>query len=374
MATINQDRLLVSFIDLVTTDSATREEGAVAAFCQAKLEELGFTVTYDKAGEAIGGQVGNLIATRKGDAGTKALLLSAHMDRVVPGKGIKPQIEEGIIRSSGKTILAADDCQGLAAILEGIEAAQEAGIPLPTIEVVFCIAEEGGLMGSKNLDKSLLTATEGYILDADGPVGQITVKAPAQTKFVYRIVGRAAHGGVEPEKGINALYVAAEAITGMKLGRIDSETTANIGLVSGGTATNAVMEVCELKGDARSLVIAKMEAQIAHMTERLEAACEKWGASLEKEIAVSYGPVKLDWGAESVERAAAAIRRMGLNPELVATGGGSDANNFNTVGIESVCLSVNYKAIHSVKEHVAVADVVKSAELVVALIEEYASR
>lgn len=374
MATINQDRLIKLFLDLVKTDSATREEGAVAALCQAKLEQLGFTIQYDKAGEAIGGQVGNLIAIRKGNAGAKALLLSAHMDRVVPGKGIKPSIEDGVIRSDGTTILAADDCQGLAAILEGVEAALEAGIPLPTIEIVFCIAEEGGLTGSKHLDTSLLTATEGYILDADGPVGQITVKAPAQTKFVYRIVGRAAHGGVEPEKGINALYVASEAITQMKLGRIDAETTANIGLVSGGTATNAVMEVCELKGDARSLVIEKMEAQIAHMTEALEATCVKWGARLEKEIAVSYGPVKLDWGAESVERAAAAIRRMGLTPELVASGGGSDANNFNTQGIESVCLAVNYKAIHSVKEHVAVADVVKSAELVVALIEEYASR
>lgn len=374
MATVSQERLLKLFLDLVQTDSATREEGAVATLCQAKLESLGFTVRYDQAGETIKGQVGNLIATRKGNAGSKTLLLSSHMDRVVPGKGIKPQIEDGIIRSDGTTILAADDCQGLAAILEGIEAAIEAGIALPTIEVVFCVAEEGGLMGSKHLDASMLTATEGYILDADGPVGQITVKAPAQTKFVYRIVGRAAHGGVEPEKGINALYVASEAITGMKLGRIDEETTANIGLVTGGTATNAVMEVCELKGDARSLVISKMEAQIAHMTERLEESCAKWGARLEKELNFSYGPVKLDWGAESVERAAAAIRRMGLNPEIVASGGGSDANNFNTKGIESVCLSVNYKAIHSVKEHVAVADVVKSAELVVALIEEYASR
>jgi tripeptide aminopeptidase len=372
--TIQQERLLKLFLDLVKTDSATREEGAVAAICQAQLERLGFTVQYDKAGEAIGGQVGNLIATRKGEAGSKALLLSAHMDRVVPGKGIKPIIEDGIIRSDGTTILAADDCVGLAAIIEGVEAAQEAGIPLPTIEIVFCIAEEGGLMGSKHLDTSLLTATEGYILDADGPVGQITVKAPAQTKFTYRIIGRAAHGGVEPEKGINALYVAAEAITGMKLGRIDEETTANIGLVQGGTATNAVMEVCELKGDARSLGVEKMEAQVAHMTERLEAACAKWGARLEAEITRSYGPVKLDWGAESVERSAAAIRRLGLDPQLVASGGGSDANNFNTQGIESVCLSVNYKAIHSVKEHMAVADLVKSAELVVALIEEYASR
>lgn len=370
---VNKDRILNTFLTLVTTDTQTKREGKMADRLQKRLEALGFTVQRDGAGAAIGGETGNIIARLPGTKGSKPLLLCSHMDRVSPGIGIQPRIQDGVISSDGTTILGADDAAGLTAILEGIESALEQGFERPDIEVVFTVAEEGGLNGSKNLDTSLLTATEAYIIDSGTPVGSIINKAPAQTKLTYRVVGKAAHGGVEPEKGINALYVAASALTRMKLGRIDEETTANLGLASGGTATTAVMETFEMKGDARSLVTEKMEAQVRHMTETFEAACREMGARLEADIQFSYGPVNLKAGDEPLERAAAAIRRLGLEPELRATGGGSDANVFNTKGIAATNLGCGYKGAHSLGESLPIANLERIGEVVVALIQEYAS-
>ncbi len=371
---INKGRILETFLTLVTTDSQTKQEGRIADALQQRLEAMGFSVQRDRAGDAIGGQTGNLIAKLPGNCPGKPLLLCAHMDRVSPGLGIKPQIKDGVITSDGTTILAADDVSGLASILEAVESALEQGIERPDLEVVFTIAEEGGLNGAKNLDFSLLSATEAYIVDSGTPVGSIINQAPAQTKVTYRVIGKAAHGGVEPEKGINALQVAAAAISRMRLGRIDSETTANLGLAKGGTATNIVMEVFEVKGDARSLVTEKMEAQVRHMTETFEATVNEFGARLEAEIDFSYGPVNLKPGDEPLERAAAAIRRVGLEPALAATGGGSDANVFNTKGIMATNLGCGYKGAHALTESQPVASLEKLGEVIFALIQEYASR
>jgi tripeptide aminopeptidase len=370
---INKERILQTFLTLVTTDSATKKEGKIADLLQSRLEAMGFTCERDNAGQIIGGETGNLIGRLKGTRPGKTLLMSSHMDRVAPGLGIKPVIRDGVIYSDGTTILAADDCTGLAAILEAVQTALESGMERPDIEVVFCIAEEGGLNGSKNLDFSKLKATEAYVFDSDKPVGCLIGQAPAQTKFTYRIVGKAAHGGVEPEKGINALYVASAAIGRMKLGRIDHETTANIGLASGGTATNAVMEVFEVKGDARSLVTEKMNAQVEHMTQVFEETCREFGARLEKEILFSYGPVNMKPGNEALERASAALRSLGLDPQVKATGGGSDANIFNTNGINATVFGCGYREEHSVNEYQPIADLEKVGEIAVALIREYAS-
>lgn len=371
---INKERILSTFLSLVTTDSQTLREGKIADTLQQRLEAMGFSVQRDKAGEAIGGETGNLIAKLPGNHPGKPLLLCSHMDRVSPGLGIKPQVKDGVITSDGTTILAADDVSGLAAILEAVQAALEQGIARPDLEVVFTIAEEGGLNGAKNLDYSLLKATEAYIVDSGTPVGSIINQAPAQTKVTYRVIGKAAHGGVEPEKGINALLVAAAALTRMNLGRIDHETTANLGIAKGGTATNIVMETFEMKGDARSLVTEKMEAQVRHMTETFETTVKEFGARLEADIDFSYGPVNLKPGDEPLERASAAIRRLGMEPKLMATGGGSDANVFNTKGIHATNLGCGYKGAHGVNESQKVEDLEKLGEVVLALIQEYASR
>lgn len=372
---INHDRILQTFLTLVTTDSATKKEGRMADLLQAKLEGWGFTVERDGAGEALGGETGNLICRLPGNKPGTPLLLCSHMDRVSPGLGIKPQIDaNGLITSDGTTILAADDCSGLAAILEAVESALEQGIERPDLEIIFTIAEEGGLNGSKQLDLSQVKATEAYIIDSSTPVGTMINKAPAQTKVVYKVIGKAAHGGVDPENGISALQVAGVALSRMKLGRIDHETTANLGLASGGTSTNAVMERFEMKGDARSLVVEKMEAQVKHMTETFEAVAAEWGAKVEAEITFAYGPVNLQPGARPLEIASAAIRRAGLEPTLRATGGGSDANIFNTKGIPATNLGCGYKGAHTLKESTSVEALGQLGNLLFALIEEYAAR
>jgi len=368
-----RSRILDTFLTLVTTDTQTKREGRMADLLQSRLEAMGFSVQRDDAGERIGGETGNLIARRKGTSGSAPLLLCAHMDRVSPGTGIKPQIKDGVITSDGTTILGADDAAGLTAILEGIQRAIDEGVPMPDIEVVFTIAEEGGLNGSKNLDFSLLTAREAYIIDSSTPVGSIINQAPAQTKVTYRVIGKAAHGGVEPEKGINALVVAAHALTRMKLGRIDEETTANLGLAQGGKATNVVMETFEMKGDVRSLVTEKMEAQIRHMTEVFERTAAEFGARVEADIQFAYGPVNLKPDHVVLQRASAAIRRAGLSPSLRATGGGSDANIFNTKGIPACNLGTGYRGAHSLNESIEVAELERAVDVVFALIQEYAS-
>lgn len=369
---INKERILETFLTLVTTDTATLKEGRMADLLQGRLEAMGFTCQRDNAGEKLGGETGNLIAKLKGTRSGKPLLLSSHMDRVKPGLGIKPQINDGIITSDGTTILGADDATGLSAILEGVQSALEQKIDRPDIEVVFTIAEEGGLNGSKNLDFSLLTAKEAYIIDSSTPVGSVINQAPAQTKLLYRVVGKAAHGGVEPEKGISALLVAAHGLTRMKLGRIDHETTANLGIAKGGAATNIVMESFEMLGDARSLVMEKMEAQVKHMTEVFEQTVAEFGARLETDINFAYGPVNLKPGDEVLERAFAAIRRVGLTPSLEATGGGSDANLYNSRGIAACNLGCGYRGAHTLKESQPVAELEKLGEVVYSLIQEYA--
>lgn len=366
-------RLLDTFLTLVTTDTQTKREGRMADLLEARLRAMGFSVQRDEAGERIGGETGNLIAKRKGNRGSAPLLLCAHMDRVSPGTGIKPQIKDGVITSDGTTILGADDAAGLAAILEGVQRAIEQGMDMPDLEVVFTIAEEGGLNGSKNLDFSLLSAREAYIIDSSTPVGSIVNQAPAQTKVTYRVIGKAAHGGVEPEKGINALVVAAHALTRMKLGRIDAETTANLGIARGGAATNIVMDTFEMQGDVRSLVTEKMEAQVRHMTEIFERTAAEFGARVEADVQFAYGPVNLRPDDRVIQRASAAIRRAGLTPVLKATGGGSDANVFNTRGIPACNLGTGYRGAHSLQESLEVAELERIADVVFALIAEYAS-
>lgn len=369
---INRERIMKTFLSLVTTDSGSRQEGKLADVLQQKLEELGFEVRRDDTGAKIGGDTGNLVARLPGTKHTKTLMMTAHMDRVTPGFGIKPQIRDGFVYSDGTTILGADDAAGCAAILEGVNSALEKGVDRPDIEVVFTVGEEIGLMGSKNLDLSKMTATEAYVLDSSTPVGCMIVKAPAQAKLNFKVIGKAAHGGVEPEKGINALQTASKAIAKMKLGRIDEETTANFGIVKGGAATNIVMETVEILGDARSLKMEKLEAQVAHMTQCFDEACKEMGATYEREYQVSYGPLNLKDDDLVVKLASAAIKQAGLEPEKRATGGGSDANMFNTRGLLAINLGCGYKSGHSLTESQSVAGLEKLAEVVLGLVQEYA--
>src|SRR5919106_1268863 len=229
-------------------------------------------VEIDDAGEKVGGNSGNVIARFPGTiSGASPIMMSAHMDTVVPGEGVRPVVEGDIIRTDGTTVLGGDDKSGCAVIIETIRSLREQSIPHAPIDAVFSICEEVGLLGAKHLDMSKVRAKYGIVFDSDDP-GFLFTKGPSANHFEFKVHGLESHAGVAPELGISAIKIAAEAIAAMRLGRIDEETTANIGVIQGGEATNIVTNLVTLKGEARSLDDAKLEAQTRHMVETLEQA------------------------------------------------------------------------------------------------------
>src|SRR5919205_1752132 len=262
---INQERIKNLLLELVQIDSVSREERDVAQRIKQICEELGAEVFIDDAGEKVGGNTGNVIARFPGARpSAEPIMMSAHMDTVVPGRGVKPIIEGDIIRTDGSTVLGGDDKSGCAVILETIRCLQEQSIPHAPIDAVFSICEEVGLLGAKHLDMSKVRAKYGIVFDSDDP-GFLFTKGPSADHFEFRVYGLESHAGVAPEQGISAIRIAAEAISAMKLFRIDDETTANIGIIEGGKATNIITNFVYLKGEARSLNEEKLRAQCDHM-------------------------------------------------------------------------------------------------------------
>ncbi len=232
---VNEERLLDEFLELVQTDSETGDERAVCDLLKEKLTQIGFTVTEDDSASVTGHGSGNLIATLPGDdLSAPAIYFTSHMDTVAPGIGVKPRIEDGYVKSDGTTVLGADDKAGLAALLEGVRTVKEQGISHGSIQLILTAGEESGLVGSKSLDPGMLKADFGFAMDSNGLVGEIITEAPSQVRLDVVIRGKAAHAGVNPEDGISAIQVASRAISKIPLGRIDGETTANIGTISRG--------------------------------------------------------------------------------------------------------------------------------------------
>ncbi|PAD39419.1 M20/M25/M40 family metallo-hydrolase [Terribacillus sp. 7520-G] len=373
MIKINEDRLVEQFVELVQVDSETGDEKEIAEVLKKKFTELGVEVREDDSMKETGHGANNLVCTWKGDVDSaETIYFTSHMDTVVPGKGIKPQIKDGYITSDGTTILGADDKAGLAAILETIKVYNEQELPHGTVQFVITAGEESGLVGSRALDSSLLTAAFGYAIDSDGPVGDIVVSAPTRATVLAKVYGKTAHAGVAPEKGVSAITVAAKAISKMPLGRIDEETTANIGSFAGGKQTNIVCDYVEILAEARSLEASKMEAQVQKMKQAFEQTAESMGARAEVEIKVEYPGYKRKAGDRVVEVARAAAKTIGRDSKLTSSGGGSDANVIAGFGIPTVNLSVGYEEIHTTNERIPVGELVKTAELVAAIIREVA--
>lgn len=367
---INEQRLVHEFLELVQIDTATRNERLMADALIPKLQELGFQVSEDDAGQKIGGTAGNLFAVLEGEKEAPPLLFCAHMDRVEPGLGIKPQIKDGIITSDGTTILAADDVAGIVAILEGIRIIQEEKIPHGRLEILFTIAEEGGLYGAKGFDSKQSQAKAGFFLDAGGPVGTIVTAAPAQKGIKATIHGKAAHAGVAPEEGINAIVVAAHALTKMNLGRIDSETTTNMGVIKGGAATNIVPDKVEIFGEARSRNEQKLTEQVEQISQAITTTCAEFNVKADLEINHSYSAFSLTAEDYPVKLATLAAKKINLEPTIESTGGGSDANIINGYGIPSVVLGMGYSDVHTTQESIPIEQLVRSAAYVASIIQE----
>lgn len=373
---MNEQRLLKEFFELVQIDSETKHEEVIVTVLKEKMEALGFSVFEDESNEVTGHGAGNLIATLKGTLKTAdPIYFTCHMDTVVPGKGIKPELrEDGYIYSDGTTILGADDKAGLAALFEMVRVLKESGQPHGDIQFIITAGEESGLVGAKAMDPSHLKAKYGYAVDSDGKVGGIVTAAPYQAKLHTTIYGKTAHAGVAPEKGVSAINIAAKSVAAMTLGRIDSETTANIGRFEGGQATNIVCDEVRILAEARSINPEKLDKQTAHMVETFEKTAAAMGGRAETEVKLAYPGFSFGEEAEVVQTAMQAIRNIGRTPELMTSGGGSDGNVFNGAGVPTVTLSVGYEEIHTKNERMPVEELNKLTELLIEIVRIAAAK
>lgn len=375
---INQERIKNLLLELVQIDSHSRKEREVALRIKQYCEELGAEVEIDDAGEKVGGNTGNVIARFPGTiSGAETIMMSAHMDTVVPGEGVKPVIEGDIIRTDGTTVLGGDDKSGCAVIIETIRCLQEQNIPHTPIEAVFSICEEVGLLGAKNVDVTRLKAKYGIVFDSDDP-GFLFTRGPSSNHLEIEVFGLESHAGVAPEDGISAIKIAAEAIAGMKLGRIDEETTANIGVIEGGKATNIIPNYVSLKGEARSLDDKKLDEQSKHMVRRFEEAASKYEVTVEGKttkgrikanVSQEYFAMDVSDDSRVVQLVKGAAARLGKEVKTLASGGGCDANIFNKKGIECANLGTGMRAIHTVNEWLDVKDMYASTEMTLEILK-----
>ena len=376
---LNTQRMSDHFLKLVQIDSLSKKEKAVALVLQKELEALGAKVAFDEADKAIGGEIGNLIARLPGtDPSRRPLLLSAHMDTVVPGEGIKPIVDGRKIRSDGTTILGGDDKSGISIVMEVLRSLREKKLPHGEIEVVFTVCEEFGLLGAKHLDMARLKSRDGLVLDCDN-VGILFTKSPSSDRLEFKVHGLEAHAGVCPERGVSAVQIAADAISRMKLGRIDPETTANIGIIQGGSATNIVPNYVYIKGESRSHSEEKLEAQTGHMRECFQKAAEKFWVELdgkritgrvEETVWRDYDRMNVPEEAPIVQAVKRAAQVLSYQVQTKATGGGCDANVFNKKGITVANLGTGMHDIHTVKEWLAIDEMNQAAEIVLETVQQ----
>lgn len=364
-----QKRLINEFTQLVAIDSESGNELTFATEVKRRFEALGFTVEFDDAADHVPSNSGNLYGIRPGDPAKRPIIFSCHLDTVTPGVGIKPQVLDDRITSDGTTILASDDKAPIASLIEAIRRLDEADETLGTIEVVFSVGEEVGMHGARHFDISRLQGKNMFVLDSSGTPGRAIIQAPTAARMKVTITGKAAHAGIQPEKGISAIMVMSEAISQMPLLRIDEETTANVGVITGGSATNIVAEQCEATFEARSLQKDKLDKQVQAMIEALEAACRKHGATLNYDLKTSYPPLKVSPESDTAQLFKAAAESIGLTPEFTSTGGGSDANIYAEKGLEVLIPACGMSDAHSVNEYILLEDLANLTRLVEAIIK-----
>ncbi|MBU4185782.1 MAG: M20/M25/M40 family metallo-hydrolase [Proteobacteria bacterium] len=372
---IKKDRLLNTFLSLVKIDSISREEANISNEIKKILESLGAETMNDSAGEKIGANTGNLIARFKGNIKCPPLLLNAHMDTVNPGKGISVIFKDGILTSDGTTILGADDKSAIAIIIETIRILQENNLEYGHLELVFTICEEIGLLGAKHLDYSLITASYGYTLDATDTEGLVT-RAPAANRIEFKIHGKDAHAGAAPEKGINAICLASKAIADLDIGRIDHETTCNIGIIEGGIATNIVPSMVTVKGEARSHDKEKLRKITDEIVSSFKNVVDNYKKSvsdddlpcLEISIENDFSLTNIPDDTPVVTLVRKAAENLGRNMTSKTSGGGSDANIFFEKGINVGVLGTGMQDMHTVRESVKLDDMVRTVELLLEII------
>lgn len=366
---MSKERLVQEFMELVQVDSESFSEGPFQQELIRRLTALGLDIWEDDTMKQTGLGANNVIARLDGDAAIEPLFFSSHIDTVSPGKEIKPLEQNGRVESDQTTILGADDKAGIAIMLELIKRLKEQKIHHGPLEFILTPGEEVGLLGVKAVDMTQLRAKYGYVLDNGGPVGGIITTSPTMFRLTIRVLGRAAHAGLEPEKGISAIEVASRAIAQMKLGRIDEETTANIGQIQGGTAMNIVMDQLELIAEVRSLNHEKCLAQVESMRQALEQQVAKFGAQLdfkEEQLITGY---HFEEAHPLLAHARRSLEVLGRPVRFEKSGGGTDANVFNEKGKVVVNVSIGYENIHTVVEYIPIDEFEHAVEFALQLIK-----
>lgn len=361
---INKERLLNTFMEYVQISSESLNEGDMVSRLLDDFKALGLEAYTDNSGEVIGSNGNNIYCYIPGTLDKEILLFSAHMDTVKPGIGIEPVIEDGYVKSKGATILGGDNKAGITAVIEALRSIKENNIPHRPIEVVFTICEEGGLLGAKNLDYSKIRSKKAIVLDTGGNVGKIAIQAPSQANITAKIIGKPAHAGNAPEQGISAIMVGAEAVSNMKLLRIDEETTANIGTFKAEGATNIVAPELLFEAEARSLNQDKLDKQVDHMVKCLLDAGKKYGARVEYVVDVNYQAFKIDEDNDLILEVEGACKKLGHEVKKLAVGGGSDANIFNKNGIDAINIGNGTELVHTTDERLNIGEFEKLTDLV----------
>lgn len=374
---INHERLASVFVTLCEIDSPSKQEGRVATYLKSLFAEMGAEVFEDDSAIQTGADCGNLfVRFPYGGLDKEPVFFNCHMDTVLPATGVKVKREGEVFTSAGDTVLGSDDKAGIAALIEVMRTLQERSIPYGPVEYVFTTCEEVGLLGVKALSPSSIKAKTGYALDSSG-TNRVIVGAPAANRITAEIKGLASHAGLSPEKGISAIQLAAKAIARLKLGRLDSESTANIGVIAGGTATNIIPESVLVQGEVRSHSLHLLQEYTEHIRSVFKEEVDNWSdpggmvsvkPSLDFKIIDDYPVMKLDRESTVLKRVAAAAASLERKLSFVVAGGGSDANIFNGYGLQCAILSTGMDKVHSTRETIKLSDMAHTAELILAIL------
>jgi len=368
---LNTDDLINDFIALASISGISRNEAEIASVIEQRMRAIGARITYDKISEIIGGNTNNMLITLSPSdeemAKLDPIMFCQHMDTVEDTKELKASVEGEYIKSDGTTILGADNRGAITSILNALEYLHKNRLPHREIEVLITVAEELGVMGSSALDYSSFKSKQAIVIDGGGRMGKIYKSAPEHYNISFDFKGKSAHAGMAPESGISAISMAANAISRMPLSRIDYETTANIGVIQGGEATNVVTDFVHVKGEARSRNHEKTVMQLAAMEDAAKAAAKEMGGTVDVSTELMYPPFNISCDHPLYEKIAELYAELGIKAEAANTGGGSDANYLNQNGIYTLLLSAGYENAHSKDERFFIEELINFTKIIVIL-------
>ncbi|MDP8218481.1 MAG: M20/M25/M40 family metallo-hydrolase [Candidatus Theseobacter exili] len=367
---MKENRLIETFIDLVEISSPSGCERGVADYIKDALGTVCKKIVEDTAGEKLGGNAGNVTVFIEGSENSlEPLIFCAHMDCVVPCENVVPVKDGDIIKSNGDTILGADDKAGIAMLIETARVIKEDSIKTPDIYYLFTISEEVGLHGAKNMNLDNVPKGYAFVLDGESTVGTITVASPNSEKFRIRVKGKAAHAGIEPERGVNAIQIASKAIAKLPMGRIDKQTSINIGKIHGGHARNVVPDNVVVEGEIRSFSKKKLDSLLEKIesifSEEAEIGLGLFSLKHESE----FTGFQLSDSDDVVKIALEGARRKDIKTKTIKSGGGSDANVFNEKGISAVVLAIGFENAHTKSEQINITNLKMGVDFIMGIIE-----